>query len=61
MEEKISEVGEKVHAQKGRLAELERSVSKMNSSDAFRKSADYEPAEEVVQKSSFWGNAFSGQ
>lgn len=60
LEAKIDGFGEKVEAQKSRLAELESSLNKMNDSDAFRKSADVTPAGRVVQDKTFWGNAFSG-
>lgn len=61
LEEKIDGFGKKVEAQKSKLAELESSLNKMNSSDAFRKSAGVVPsAGPVVQKENFWGNAFSG-
>lgn len=60
LESKIEGYGEQIKAQKSRLAELESSLNKMNDSDAIRKSADYErPAEPIVQKENFWGNAFS--
>ena len=59
LEDKINGFGKKVEAQKGRLSELEKSLEKMNSSDAIRKSADYQPAAPVVQKETFWGGAFS--
>ena len=59
IEEKVSSFGENIEAQKVRLAELDSRLDKMNSSDAFRKSADYKPAVPVVQKETFWGGAFS--
>lgn len=59
LEERIEGFGPKLEAQKARLAELERSLEKVNSADAFRKSADAQPAEQTVQKPSFWDGAFS--
>lgn len=59
LESKITEFTGKVEAQKNRLAEIESSLEKMNRSDAFKKSADVEPAVPVVQKERFWGSAFS--
>lgn len=60
LEEKIDGFGQKVEAQKSKLAELESSLNKMNSSEAFKKSADVETSSgSSVQKDNFWGNAFS--
>lgn len=59
LEKKIDKFGENVETQKQRLSDLENSLEKMNRSEAFRKSADVQPAEKIVQKDSFWGNAFS--
>jgi len=60
LETKINEFGESVKTQKGRLAELENSLNKINSSAAFKKSAHVQTyVEPVVQKNDFWGGAFS--
>lgn len=59
LEDKINEFGNKVETQKNKLSELESSLEKMNSSDAFKKSADVHAAVPVVQKETFWGGAFS--
>lgn len=63
LEEKFDEFGNKLEAAKGRLANFEKSLDAINSSDAVRKSADLdteEPAETHVQKS-VWNGAFSGK
>lgn len=62
LESKMGEFGQKLEASKGRLAEMEKRLEKMNSSEAFRKSAVLEdsPAEENVQDS-LWNGAFSGR
>lgn len=60
LESKIDSFGERVESQKSRLADLESSLEKMNSSEAFRKSADIESAGNNVQKETFWDGAFSG-
>lgn len=60
LESKLDGFGEKLETAKGRLAGLEKSLDKMNSSEAFRKSSDLEPEEKIVQKSkTTWDGAFS--
>jgi hypothetical protein len=60
LETKIEGYGDKIEAQKSRLAEFEASLAKVNSASAIKKSADVESSAGVsVQKESFWGNAFS--
>jgi len=63
LESKMGEVGTKLETSKARLAEMEARLEKMNSSEAFRKSADLEtePAEKNVQKGTSWNGAFSGK
>lgn len=64
LESKIDGFGENIETQKNRLAELESSLEKFNSAEAFRKSADLEPqapAGKNVQKSTSWNGAFSGR
>ena len=62
LESKMGEFGEKLETSKGRLVEMENRLEKMNSSEAFRKSADVDsPAGTSVQKPTFWGGAFSDQ
>lgn len=63
LETKFDEFGNKLEAAKGRLADFEKSLDAINSSDAVRKSADLEveePAGNSVQKS-VWNGAFSGK
>jgi len=62
LESKFSEFGEKLETAKSKLASFEKSLETINSSEAFRKSADLdnEPAEKNVQKSkTTWNGAFS--
>lgn len=60
LESKIEGYGEQIKTQKNKLADLEATLNKVNSSDAIRKSADVvRTAEPTVQKENFWGNAFS--
>lgn len=59
LESKWDEFGHKIEAQKARLSELENNLEKMNSSEAFKKSADVESAVVTVQKDTFWDGAFS--
>lgn len=61
LESKIEGIGSNLEAQKSRLAELEKNLEKVNSSEAIKKSADVESAVTHVQKETFWGNAFSGR
>jgi hypothetical protein len=63
LEGKLNEFGQKLETTKAHQAALEKSLELLNSSSAFRKSADLddeEPAEPVVQKS-VWNGAFSGK
>lgn len=60
LEKQIRGIGSNIEAQKSRLAELEKVLEKVNSSDAIKKSADVS-AEKNEQKETFWGNAFSGR
>ena len=61
LENRFSEFGEKLETAKSRLADFEKSLNSINSSEAFRKSADLEESpEEHVQKSkTTWNGAFS--
>lgn len=61
LESKMDEFGEKFEVSKNRLADMESRLEKMNSSEAFKKSADLEEeaAGEVVQKGTSWNGAFS--
>lgn len=60
LEEKFSEFGEKLETAKSRLAAFEKSLEVINSSEAFKKSADLEESAEPVQKSkTTWNGAFS--
>lgn len=61
LNKKIEGIGSSLETHKNRLAELEKSLEKVNSSDAIKKSADVESAGTHVQKETFWGNAFSGR
>ena len=63
LEAKMEEFGQKLETTKAHQAELEKSLDLLNSSGAFKKSADLDdevPAEPVVQKS-VWNGAFSGK
>jgi len=63
LESKMEEFGVKLETTKAHQAELEKSLDLLNSSGAFKKSADLEEedkAETVVQKS-VWNGAFSGK
>lgn len=61
LEEKLNGFGEKLETAKSRLASFEKSLDSINSSEAFRKSADLEESGEKVQKQgTMWGGAFSG-
>lgn len=63
LESKLNEFGQKLETTKAHQAELEKALDALNSSGAFKKSADLEdeePAEPVVQKS-VWNGAFSGK
>lgn len=60
LESKWDEFGHKIEAQKNRLSELENSLEKMNSSEAFKKSGDVESKPvSNVQTNDFWKGAFS--
>ena len=62
LESKFDEFGTKIEATKARILELEGSLEKMNSADAFRKSADVaEPRAAVETKETTWNGAFSGK
>lgn len=58
LETKFGEFGEKLEAAKSRLAEFEKALEVVNSSDAIKKSGDVE-SPEPVQKSATWNGAFS--
>lgn len=63
LEAKMNEFGEKLETTKAHQAELEKTLDLLNSSGAFKKSADLDDeatAEPVVQKS-VWNGAFSGK
>lgn len=62
LRDKLSKVVENLTATKNKTAELEKSLSRINDSEAFRKSADLEeePAEKSEQES-VWKGAFSGK
>lgn len=62
LETKISSVGDKLDTAKVRLAELERSLEKMNSSEAIKKSGDLVTKAPVKdeQHGTSWNGAFSG-
>ncbi len=59
LDEKISGFDEKLQTSKSRMTDLENRLEKFNSSDALRKSATQQAPAQVVQRESFWGNAFS--
>lgn len=59
-ERKFAELDENLEVTKGRLSGFEKKLEKMNASDAFRKSADFEESVETVQESdTTWNGAFS--
>jgi hypothetical protein len=63
LEAKMDEFGQKLETTKAHQAALEKSLDLLNSSGAFKKSADLDDeveAEPVVQKS-MWNGAFSGK
>lgn len=63
LEAKMDEFGQKLETTKAHQATLEKSLELLNSSGAFKKSADLDDedeAEPVVQKS-MWNGAFSGK
>lgn len=57
LEAKFDEFGPKLEAQKSRLADLERRLEKVNSSDAIKKSADVSTVEPTQKEDSFWGGS----
>jgi hypothetical protein len=57
LEEKFAEFGPKLEAMKARTAELEKKFDKVNSADAFRKSADVSTVESTQKEESFWGGS----
>ena len=63
LEEKLNGFGEKLEVNKGRLAELEARLEKMNSLDAVKKSGELDETKpETVQKNTKWSpGAFSGK
>ena len=61
LNKKVEGIVNNLETHKSRLAELEKNLEKVNSSDAIKKSADVESAGTHVQKETFWGNAFSGR
>lgn len=61
LEDKLNEFGKNLEKAKGKLENLEKSFDKINSNDAFRKSADVESAEPVQKTTPLWGpGTFSG-
>lgn len=62
LETKLEEFSENVNASKSRLAELEKRLEKINSAEAFRKSAVLETEEQATpEQDSLWNGAFSGK
>lgn len=62
LEGKFNEFGEKLETAKSRLAQFEKSLDSINSSEAFRKSADLEtesPETNVQKSKTTWNGAFS--
>lgn len=59
LEGKFSEFGEKLDTAKSRLASFEKTLEKLNSSAAIKKSADLEETVETVQEKTTWNGAFS--
>lgn len=62
LEGKFNEFGEKLETAKSRLAQFEKSLDSINSSEAFRKSADIEevsPETNVQKSKTTWNGAFS--
>lgn len=57
LEHKFNEFGPKLEAQKSRLADLEQRLEKVNSADAFKKSADVSTVESTQKEDSFWGGS----
>ena len=61
LETKLDGFGNKIEAQKSRLAELESSLEKMNKADALKKSAEVEQPRAVKTTNTSWNGAFSGK
>lgn len=60
LDAKVSELDKNLGVSKAKIAQFEKSLEKMNSGDALRKSADAETAPVVEQKNDPWeGSAFS--
>lgn len=59
LESKFSEFGEKLEAAKSRLAEFEKALEVVNSSEAVKKSGDITSPEPVQKSASVWNGAFS--
>jgi len=59
LHEKLNGINQGLETAKSRLATFEKSLDKMNSSGAFKKSADLDESVEQQAKTSFWGGAFS--
>lgn len=59
LESKFNEFGEKLEAAKSRLAEFEKALEVVNSSDAVKKSGDVQSPEPVQKSASVWNGAFS--
>jgi hypothetical protein len=57
LESKFTEFGPKLEAMKARTAELEIKFEKVNSADAFKKSADVSTVESTQKEESFWGGS----
>lgn len=63
LESKVGQFEQKLETSKSRLAEFEKMLEKMNSSEAFRKSATLEPRERADkdEQDTLWNGAFSGK
>lgn len=61
LESKLGEFGQKLETAKSRLSAFEKSLDAINSSEAFRKSADSddEPVQNVQKSKTTWNGAFS--
>lgn len=61
IESKMDSLGQNLETQKQRVAAMEARIEKMNSSDAMKKSADFEKVAEKNVQSDTWNGAFSGR
>lgn len=59
LESKFSEFGDKLEAAKSRLAEFEKALEVVNSSEAVKKSGEITSPEPVQKSASVWNGAFS--